>query len=331
MDTAESGKKKEHKPISLLCRRHTRSVSLASAFPPRCSKSHTYSPLRDSSFELLCNGPGTRHASSTPKLPYTTRQQDFWQMRESTWLSSLHLRPHTSSWLQRPSMLASMVRMLSRVVQRYPLTNPFSSAVVVEKPFCPSSKECDELIALAKEKAKILTVFQNRRWDSDFVTLKRTLAENKLGRVVEFESHYDRYDPVVPARDLVDTPGSGVVYDLGTHLFDQILNIYGPPAGVTGFLGRQRERTDSGGPFDACSVLLHYSSGLLATVKASPMSADDVQLRFWVRGSKGSYKKVSQDTPTPRDSLKRKNHHTDLSQVPCRSARASAGQRHQAR
>ncbi|KAH8749720.1 oxidoreductase, NAD-binding domain protein [Diaporthe sp. PMI_573] len=60
--------------------------------------------------------------------------------------------------------------------------------VVVEKPFCPSSKECDELIALAKDKGKVLTVFQNRRWDADFVTLKRILAENQLGRVVEFLS-----------------------------------------------------------------------------------------------------------------------------------------------
>ncbi|KAL2280358.1 hypothetical protein FJTKL_12598 [Diaporthe vaccinii] len=172
--------------------------------------------------------------------------------------------------------------------------------VVVEKPFCPSSKECDELITLANEKAKILTVFQNRRWDADFVTLKRILAENRLGRVVEFESHYDRYDPVVPPRDLVDTPGAGVIYDLGTHLFDQILNLYGPPARVTGFLGRQRERTDSGGPFDACSVLLHYSSGLLATVKASPISADNDQLRFWVRGDKGSFKKYHFDSQEPQ-------------------------------
>lgn len=217
------------------------------------------------------------------------------------------------------------------VMRSYLLINQSPHTVVVEKPFCPSSKECDELIALAKEKSKILTVFQNRRWDADFVTLKRILAENKLGRVVEFESHYDRYDPVVPPRDLVDTPGSGVIYDLGTHLFDQILNIYGPPTGVTGFLGRQRERADSGGPFDACSVLLHYSSGPLVTVKASPLSADDVQLRFWVRGSKGSYKKVSHDTLTHRGGLRRNNHHTDLPPVPYRFARASAGQRHGAR
>lgn len=176
------------------------------------------------------------------------------------------------------------------------LTSPSLSAVVVEKPFCPSSKECDELIALAKEKARILTVFQNRRWDADFVTLKRILTENKLGRVVEFESHYDRYDPTVPPRDLVDTPGSGVIYDLGTHLFDQILSIYGPPTGVTGFLSHQRERKDSAGPFDACSVLLKYSSGPLVTVKASPISAESDQLRFWVRGTKGSFKKVSRTT-----------------------------------
>lgn len=167
--------------------------------------------------------------------------------------------------------------------------------MVVEKPFCPSSEECDKLIALAKTTGKLLTGFQNRRWDADYVTLRNILADGKLGRVVEFESHFDRYDPEVAPRDAQDSPGSGVIYDLGTHLLDQILNIYGMPARVTGFLSKQRAKATSQGAYDSCTILLHYESGLLATVKATPISCDEEQLRFWVRGDNGSYKKVKQN------------------------------------
>ncbi|VUC25261.1 unnamed protein product [Clonostachys rosea] len=186
------------------------------------------------------------------------------------------------------------------VVVSTPPPTHFPLVMVVEKPFCTTSKECDELIDLAKAKGKLLTVFQNRRWDADFVTLKKLLEDNVLGRVVEFESHFDRYDPQVPPRDATPTPGSGVIYDLGTHLLDQILHIYGLPSRVTGFLDRQRSGADPNGVFDACTILLHYDTGLLATVKASPLSADKNQLRFWVRGEKGSYKKHHLDPQEPQ-------------------------------
>ncbi|KAJ5626372.1 NAD binding Rossmann fold oxidoreductase [Penicillium lagena] len=163
--------------------------------------------------------------------------------------------------------------------------------VVVEKPFCPLSRECDELIALAQAKGKLLTVFQNRRWDADFVTLQKILADGQLGRVVEFESHFDRYDPEVTNPS---AGGAGVIYDLGTHLIDQILFCFGLPSKVTGFLGTQRA-TNVDGPHDACTVLLHYDSGLLATVKASAVSSALEQLRFWVRGDKGGFKKCHLD------------------------------------
>ena len=168
--------------------------------------------------------------------------------------------------------------------------------VIVEKPFTPSSKEASELIAVSKKHDRLLTVYQNRRWDSDFLTLSRLLEHKTLGRLVEFETHFDRHRPQAPdpastwkAKSL---PGGGVVYDLGTHLIDQVVVACGLPDKITGFVGSQREH-NPGEVEDSCTVLLHYVSGLLATVKAAVVSPEERQLRFWVRGETGSYKKVS--------------------------------------
>ena len=167
--------------------------------------------------------------------------------------------------------------------------------VVVEKPFTPSWKEASELIATAKQHERLLTVYQNRRWDSDFQTLLKLLEQRTLGRVVEFETHFDRHRPEAP--DPASTwkatfvPGGGAVYDLGTHLIDQAVVAFGLPDKVTGFVGSQREQ-NPGAVEDSCTVLLHYGFGLLATVKAAVVSPEEKQLRYWVRGDKGSYKKV---------------------------------------
>ncbi|KAF9888249.1 hypothetical protein FE257_008818 [Aspergillus nanangensis] len=168
--------------------------------------------------------------------------------------------------------------------------------VIVEKPFCPSSSECNELIALAESQQRVLTVFQNRRWDADYTTLHDLLARGALGRVVEFESHFDRFDPIAPTHWAGnDAPGGGVIYDLGTHLLDQVLHIFGLPARVTGILGSQRDN-NARGPPDACTVLLHYDLGMLVTIKASAISAVVDQKRFFVRGDKGSFIKYHLDS-----------------------------------
>lgn len=171
--------------------------------------------------------------------------------------------------------------------------------VVVEKPFTPSSKEARELIAIAKKHGKTLTVYQNRRWDSDFLTVHKLIKEGTLGRVVEFETHFDRHRPSPPdpsstwkARPL---PGGGAIYDLGTHLIDQVVVVFGMPEKITAFVGPQRQYPDQQAIDDSCTVLLHYKNGVLATVKAGVVSPETAQLRYWVRGEKGSYKKFHLD------------------------------------
>ncbi|KAJ9206375.1 hypothetical protein DTO164E3_471 [Paecilomyces variotii] len=170
--------------------------------------------------------------------------------------------------------------------------------VVVEKPFTPTSQEADELVALAKKQNKLLTVYQNRRWDSDFVTASQLIKNGTLGRVVEYETHFDRHRPEVPANSTSwktqIIPAGGAIYDLGTHLLDQAYHLFGKPDKVTGFIGTQRENNTTGFE-DSFTVLLHYAKGPLVTAKAAVVSPEEKQLRFWIRGDKASYKKFHLD------------------------------------
>ena len=103
--------------------------------------------------------------------------------------------------------------------------------VIVEKPFTVSASEADELIALAKRVNKKLSVYHNRRYDSDYRTIKRVLAEGWLGEVVEAEFHFDRYRAELSPKTHkeVAAPGTGALYDLGAHLIDQALQLFGMP------------------------------------------------------------------------------------------------------
>lgn len=138
----------------------------------------------------------------------------------------------------------------------------------------------------------------DRRWDSDFLTLSSLISSKTLGRIAEFETHFDRHRLSPPTNwKAHPTPGNGVIYDLGSHLLDQIIHLYGLPQRVTGFLYTQR----GAGPAvenaeDSCTIHLHYADGLLATAKAGVVSPEAEQLRFWVRGTEGSFKKFGMDT-----------------------------------
>ncbi|KAJ5833602.1 hypothetical protein N7474_001913 [Penicillium riverlandense] len=171
--------------------------------------------------------------------------------------------------------------------------------VVCEKPFTPTSKEADELVALANKQNKLLAVFQNRRWDADFVTLSKLVKNGSLGRISEFETHFDRHRPEEPPADASKwknkvMPGGGAIYDLGTHLLDQAVHLLGLPKRITAFIGTARGVNTSGFE-DSFTVLLHYATGTMVTAKATVVSPEEEQLRFWVRGEKGSFKKFHLD------------------------------------
>lgn len=129
--------------------------------------------------------------------------------------------------------------------------------VIVEKPFVVSSAEGEELVALAQEKGKLLFPYQNRRWDSDFKTVKKIVDEEWLGRMVEAEFHFDRYKEELSVKEHKETPGpgTGALFDLGAHIIDQALLLFGFPQAVFGDIRmiRPRSRVD-----DYFEVLLYY-------------------------------------------------------------------------
>lgn len=168
--------------------------------------------------------------------------------------------------------------------------------VIVEKPFVPTAGEAEQLIEVARNSGKLLSVYHNRRYDSDYNTLAKVMKVDKaLGDIAEFETHFDRHRPDPPADTwkTADAPAHGALYDLGSHLIDQVYHFFGLPQKVTAFVGNQRRGVTGGSP-DSCTVLLHYP-GLLATVKAGVVSCETEQLRFWVRGTRGSFKKFHLD------------------------------------
>lgn len=163
--------------------------------------------------------------------------------------------------------------------------------VVIDKPFTTTLAEAHELTALAKRQGKLLSVFHNRRWDADFLTLQSILAEGSLGRVVHFESHFDRYRPVVRQR-WREAPGvgTGLWFDLGPHLVDQALHLFGQPDSVSADLAIQR---DGALVDDYFHVQLRYPDKRVILHGSTLMSGGTP--RFTVHGTLGSYTKFSLD------------------------------------
>jgi predicted dehydrogenase len=176
--------------------------------------------------------------------------------------------------------------------------------VLVEKPFVPSVADAEALVLLAREKGRLLCVYQNRRWDADFLTVRALLAAGRLGRVYELDTHFDRFRADRPATwkgKLGTAEGGGVLYDLGTHLLDQVYVLFGLPTSVSAKFANQREGrlvtgADPADELDSFTAVLAYADrGLLAVVRAGVMSVETPQPRFWVRGTKGSYHKTGLD------------------------------------
>ncbi|MBP2031862.1 putative dehydrogenase [Clostridium algifaecis] len=165
--------------------------------------------------------------------------------------------------------------------------------VVVEKPFTVTSEQAETLIKLAKDNGKILTVNQNRRWDSDFRTVCKVINNNLLGNIVEYEAHFDRYKNCLRESTWKEEqfPGSGVLYDLGSHLIDQAQFLFGLPEKIFSNLNIQRE---GGKIVDNFETILDYNN-LKVTLKAGMLVRAKLP-HFIVLGKSGSFIKYGMDT-----------------------------------
>lgn len=163
----------------------------------------------------------------------------------------------------------------------------------------PTAAQADQLIAIAKEHNKLLCVYQNRRWDNDFRTVQQLVSAGTLGRIVEFNTHFERYKPGNPTNwkaGMTIAQGGSALYDLGTHLVDQAYTLFGMPKSVHGRCLSQRTGSFDFENPDGVTAELTYPDGLLVHVRISIMSAEVTQPRFWVRGTKGSFQKWGLDT-----------------------------------
>ena len=163
--------------------------------------------------------------------------------------------------------------------------------VVVDKPFTITLEQARHLASVAREQSVVLSVFQNRRWDSDFLTVQDAIRQDLTGRVVLFESRIDRYRPDVRDRwREVPGPGAGLLYDLGPHLIDQTLLLFGIPDSVQATLAKQRRgaKTD-----DYFQLVLRYGE-MVATLGAGSLVSGG-SARFSVHGDRASVVKQKPD------------------------------------
>ncbi len=163
--------------------------------------------------------------------------------------------------------------------------------VVVDKPFTVTLAEAQAVIADAGKNQRVLSVFQNRRWDADFLTVQRLIADDALGDIVYFESHFDRYRPLVRDRwrERVG-PGNNAWFDLGSHLVDQALQLFGLPEAISLDVAAQRDGAVNDDYFHA---LLRYRSHRVV-LHASALVASDNR-RFTLHGKRGSFIKHGLD------------------------------------
>jgi scyllo-inositol 2-dehydrogenase (NADP+) len=168
--------------------------------------------------------------------------------------------------------------------------------VVVEKPFAITATECDELIAIANNQNKKLSVYQNRRWDSEFLTLQKIVQQNLLGEIVEAEFHYDRFNVELSYKLHKEEPGgTGVLYDLGPHLIDQALQLFGMPT----FLFADVDAVRSISLVDDYMEVILYYPTIRVRLKASILVREAVPA-YALYGNKGTFLKPRADTQEAR-------------------------------
>ena len=165
--------------------------------------------------------------------------------------------------------------------------------VVVDKPFATTLKEAEGLVELAQKCVRLITVYQNRRYDGDFQAIRQIVADGTLGRIVRFETNYDRFRPDLKPgawRERVG-PGSGIFFDIAPHLIDHALVLFGLAEAVTADIRMERTVAVVDDSFD---VMLHYPGGMRAVLR-STMLAVAPRPRFVLHGTRGSFFKQSFD------------------------------------
>lgn len=168
--------------------------------------------------------------------------------------------------------------------------------VVIDKPFVATSEQALELIELARARNRVLSAYQNRRWDGDFQTLEKLIAQGKLGRLVSLESRFERFHPGLRPKQWQEKnlPGNGLLHDLGAHLVDQALALFGVPETIAADIRHDRDQTAVN---DAFTIELRYPR--LRVWLYSTMLACAPGPRFVAHGTSGSYVKYGLDPQEP--------------------------------
>lgn len=165
--------------------------------------------------------------------------------------------------------------------------------VLVDKPFTTTLAEAEELVRFAQERGRLLTVYQNRRFDGDFQAIRELVAAGTLGRIVGFESNYDRYRPQLKPGAWRERsgPGTGIFFDIAPHMIDHALVLFGLPQAIAADIRVERDRAVAPDAFD---VTFHYRSGVRAVLRSSILAAAP-RPRFILLGTQGSFVKTTVD------------------------------------
>jgi scyllo-inositol 2-dehydrogenase (NADP+) len=168
---------------------------------------------------------------------------------------------------------------------------------VIDKPFAVTSAEAAELIAIADERQLVLSAFQNRRWDGDFKTVRNILKSGVLGRLVVFESHYDRFRQELRLGTWKEGGlyGGGQLYDLGTHIIDQALHLFGAPKEIAASVRTDRDHALNDDAFDIRLGYIGETEKNLTVWLRSTMTAAIAGPRFSLHGTQGSFVKFGID------------------------------------
>ncbi|MCK3658075.1 oxidoreductase [Pasteurellaceae bacterium Pebbles2] len=211
-----------------------------------------------------------------------------------------------AEWLPEVKIVREFEQLLSEDIDLVIITTPNQTHydmvkqailakkhVLVEKPLVATSAQATELITLAQANNVVLYVYQNRRWDSHIATAKQILAQNLLGEIVDCEIRIDRYAKSKNAKVWKETgeQGTGLMYDLGVHLIDQAVYLFGKPQAVFADVRSQHQDSVVDDNFD---VHLYYENGLKVALLASKYVRES-STQFTLHGKLGSYIKARAD------------------------------------